>query len=266
MDVCFPINCRRLSYNPNANETIYPVMSVKQMKHSDRMEPETGIALLDTVDRGTLSDRVMRSVAEAIINEKLDPGGLLVESQIAEQMGVSRGPVREALVQLEHMGLVERISHKGTFVRELSEKDLRELYTLRSVLEGLAARLITKNYDTEALELLEGLVEQMQQAAENGDLETLLDLDLQFHNNLCSLSGHELLIRVWMNHLQMRFRLKRSLLLRKERLYTDPMEAVELHRHIVEVICSGDPQAAERAAVQHAIEGGERLVPMSPEE
>lgn len=228
------------------------------MDDRDSTRPEAGIALLDTVHRATATDSVLQSITEAIIEGKIRPGDPLIESQIAEQMGVSRGPVREALAQLEHMGLVEKIPYKGAFVSRLSEEGIRELYTLRSLLEGLAARLITESKDAEAAARLEAILEQMQKVAEEGDLTALVDLDLQFHDNLCSLSGHKLLVQVWTTHFQMR--LKRFLLLKEERLYADLMEAVVLHRRIVEAIRGGDPQAAERTAAQHVIEAGEWML------
>ena len=90
--------------------------------------------------RSTLMDRAFQQIREAIRSGKLKPGDRLVESQLAEEMQISRFPIREALRYLEKEGLVKTKPFKGTYVAQLTEKDMEELYSLRSAIEELAER------------------------------------------------------------------------------------------------------------------------------
>lgn len=214
---------------------------------------------LNVVDRLTSSELVQGAITRAIVRGQIRPGDSLVETDLANRLGVSRGPVREALAQLERMGLVEKIPYKGSFVSNLTQEDVRELYTVRTRLEGLAARRIAEGEGgdrEESIAMLESILDEMRAAAREQDNTTLVELDLQFHRALCVLSSHKLLMQIWENHLEIS--LKRFLFLKQERLYTNPSEAVDLHQPIVDAIRSGDADKAEAAATHHVIEAGKR--------
>ena len=211
---------------------------------------------LNAVDRITSAELVQGAITRAIVRGEIRPGDPLVETELANRLGVSRGPVREALAQLERMGLVEKFPYKGSFVSHLTEDDIRELYTVRTRLEGLAARRIAEGAgeNAESIAILDGILDQMRQAAKQQDYTTLVELDLQFHRALCVLSEHKLLAQIWENHLEIS--LKRFLFLKQNRLYSNPFEAVDLHQPIVDAIRSGDADKAEAAATHHVIEAG----------
>lgn len=214
---------------------------------------------LNVVDRLTSTELVQDAITRAIVRGQIRPGDSLVETDLANRLGVSRGPVREALAQLERMGLVEKIPYKGSFVSNLTQEDVNELYTVRTRLEGLAARRIAEGEGgdrEESIAMLESILDEMRAASKEQDNATLVELDLRFHRALCVLSKHKLLMQIWENHLEIS--LKRFLFLKQERLYKNPSEAVDIHQPIVDAIRSGDADKAEAAATHHVIEAGKR--------
>ncbi len=89
----------------------------------------------------SLKDKAYHAIKAAILSLKLKPGDPLVESDLAQQLGISKTPVRDALLELEREGFVTKVPFKGTYVTEITLKDVREVFQVRAVLEGLAARL-----------------------------------------------------------------------------------------------------------------------------
>ena len=149
--------------------------------------------------RSTLMDRAFQQIREAIRSGKLKPGDRLVESQLAEEMQISRFPIREALRYLEKEGLVKTKPFKGTYVAQLTEKDMEELYSLRSAIEELAVRILIKNIDEDKIKKLEFIVADMVQASENDNIDKMISEDLRFHQTICEMSGHRKLLDVWLN-------------------------------------------------------------------
>lgn len=211
---------------------------------------------LEVIERPTSAELVQEAVTKEIVRGTIRPGDRLIESELGNRLGVSRGPVREALAQLERIGLIDKIPYKGCFVSHLTEEDVHELYTMRTRLEGLAARRIAASESKDAVAQLDAVLDRMRESAEAQDFAALVELDLEFHGLLCKLSEHKLLTQIWENHVGVS--LKRFLFLKQTRLYADPFEAVLLHQPIVDAISSGDPEAAEAAAMYHVVEAGER--------
>lgn len=121
----------------------------------------------------------------------------MIEDNLAEDLGVSRAPVREAFRRLANEQLVVERPRHGTYVREFTAKDFVDIYNLLSAIESLAVRLIVR--DKISLEPLRDIVEEMTEAAENGDLSRVVEIELDFHRELCSVAGN--------NHLENVFRL-----------------------------------------------------------
>lgn|SRR5690606_18994480 len=213
--------------------------------------------VLQYIERGDLVDQVVDEIVAAIVTGQFAPGAKLVEMQIGEQLGVSRGPVREAFRRLEQMGLVVKVPYRGTFVATLTVDDIRELHDLRAPLEGLAARLVAEKSDPAATERLAGILDAMRRLPPSGDHSRTITLDADFHDTLIALSGHRLLQELWAT---IGVRLRSFLMLKRKRLYQTAHEAAALHEAIVEAIAAGDGPAAEKAAYQHAIEAGRRHV------
>ena len=147
--------------------------------------------------RATLTDQVLKEIREAIRCGKLKPGERLIEMQLAEEMQISRFPIREALRYLEKEGLVETKPFKGSHVAQFTEKDMEELYSLRSSLEELAVRILIENLDEKKIKELETIIQSMQKASLNGNLDQMISEDLRFHQTICELSGHRKLLEIW---------------------------------------------------------------------
>src|SRR5690242_17465200 len=122
-----------------------------------------------------LRQQVLDGLRQAIIAGRLEPGARLTERELTEMMGVSRTVVREALRQLESEGLIENIPNKGPVVRTLSLDEARDLYAVRAVLEGFAARLFADKATAEQTTRLEGALERVVAAYESGDAAQVLD-------------------------------------------------------------------------------------------
>jgi DNA-binding GntR family transcriptional regulator len=213
--------------------------------------------VLQLIERGDLVDQVVDVIVDAIVTGQFRPGAKLVEMQIGEQLGVSRGPVREAFRRLEQMGLVAKVPYRGTFVSTLTVDDVRELHDLRAPLEGLAARLLAEKRDPADVERLASILEAMQHVPPSGDHTRTITLDADFHDTLIALTGHRMLQEIWP---AIGVRLRSFLMLKRKRLYQTPNEAAALHTAIVEAIASGDSAAAEQAAYEHAVNAGRRHV------
>jgi DNA-binding GntR family transcriptional regulator len=208
-------------------------------------------ARLERLEPRALSRRIVDQLKRVIIAGELRPGDRVLETELAEQLGVSRGPVREAFRQLEQEGLLVSYPHRGTFVATVPEDEIEEVYALRAHLEGYAARRVVLERRDEALAVLGDLLDQMLEAAAAKDLPSVADIDLQFHDTLLELSGYQGLHRIWrsMDGL-VRARTYATLALpgREELIeYT-----AGSHRPIVDAIRSGDPDAVD-AAVKHHI-------------
>lgn len=143
---------------------------------------------LGKLDQGSLSERVYETLRSSIISGRFAPGERLVENDLAEDLGVSRAPVREAFRKLADEQLVEERPRYGTYVREFSAKDFVDTYNLVSAIESLAVRLIVRQQSS--LEPLESIVDRMSEAAERGDLHQVVEIELEFHRRLCSAAGN----------------------------------------------------------------------------
>lgn len=132
----------------------------------------------------TLQEIVVDRLRDWIKEGVLKPRDKLSQDDLAAKLGVSRMPLREAFRQLEAEGLVTVYPHKGVYVTALSPDEIQELHMIRTVLEGLAARLAAEKMTAETLAKLEAILAQMHQVAEEGQTEELLELDREFHGTM----------------------------------------------------------------------------------
>jgi DNA-binding GntR family transcriptional regulator len=197
--------------------------------------------------RATLTDQAFQQIREAIRRGKLKPGDRLVETQLAEEMQISRFPIREALRYLEKEGLVQAKPFKGTYVARLTEKDMEELYSLRSAIEELAVRILIKNIDEHKIKKLESIVAAMVQASEENDIDKMISEDLRFHQTICELSGHRKLTEVWLN---LENQLQIFLTIEKN-LFENSYQFVTTHHPILEAIKSRKIGSAQKAIRGH---------------
>jgi GntR family transcriptional regulator, gluconate operon transcriptional repressor len=199
----------------------------------------------------SLVDLVAADLREAILAGRLASGERISDMRVAEEMGISRAPVREALRQLAARGLVQEEPRRGAFVTRLTRSRVKEVYDCRRALEGLAARRLASraHKDSEAAATLRAIVEEMDEAAGEGDPLTMAQVDHRFHVTLCELTGNSWLVRLY-EQLADQSRMMQALdsVAHAE---SDKRDLVMRHEPIVEAIESGNPKAAERAVVAH---------------
>jgi DNA-binding GntR family transcriptional regulator len=159
-------------------------------------EGET-MRLLSEIRPINLREQVVEQVKTAIIEGRLKPGDHMVEATLTKQLGVSRTPLREALILLEREGLVESFPNRGTFVRRFDVRDVSAIFSMRIALENFAADLIIKTLDQSDFERLEGLIEEQRRYIRSKDFKHVRTTDMSFHRYLIERSEHPLLIRNW---------------------------------------------------------------------
>lgn len=156
-----------------------------------------GIPIFTNIESKNLEDEIVQNLRTAIISGQFEPGTHLNETDISRQMAVSRIPVREALKKLEQMGLAVRQPKRGAFVVTFTEKDVREVFSLRANLESFAFEWAIPNITQKDMEILRGLVKSQQKAISSNDHNTLANLDMQFHEFFCTKANHSRLLKTW---------------------------------------------------------------------
>jgi GntR family transcriptional regulator of gluconate operon len=155
--------------------------------------------IVSPVHRPPLGEQLLAQLRSLIVRGELESGTHLVEGWMAERFGVSRGPVRDALRQLELEGLVET-RKRGVYVRGLSEDDIVELYAVRGALEGLAVREAIARWATADWAPLDWAVARMREAAGNSDAAAFGAADLDFHSGFYGLGANRRLAATWALH------------------------------------------------------------------
>jgi len=196
---------------------------------------------------------VLEVLKEAILDGIFLPGDRLNESHIANQLNISRGPIREALRRLEEMELVVRSPGRGCFVKQYERRDIEELWTLRNVLEQFAISLACPAATKKDLRRLGEIVKRMHHAAEEKDLRKLLEFDLQFHDYLLELANHTLLKKTWQS---LGIRIQQFLYL-QPKIYDKLDKIAQTHEPIVSALEAGNVAKAQEAIEQHISEVAE---------
>ena len=206
-------------------------------------------------ERVTLKSQVLKEIKRAIQTGKLRPGDRIVESQLAEEMGISKFPVREAIRYLEKEGLVVTIPFKGTYVCEFDERDVDELYVVRGALEELAIRLCVSRIDEAKIKRLDAILAEMQRAADDHNFEKMVSADMRFHHTIFEYSGNQRLLQLWIT---LEDQIK-SFIALEEYFYERPQELVETHYPVLEAIRMADAGLAQDAVRKHLSQGLEVL-------
>lgn len=145
----------------------------------------------------TLRADVVDQLKDAIISGDLPPGTKLVESQLSALLGVSRGPLREAIRQLEDQGLIDSIPYTGTYVANITVEAIQELYSFRTELEQFAFRLIWEKRDESFYQSLTKQLEKLTKAITDNDRDAAIFEELELHNVVYKHCGHHLLQDTW---------------------------------------------------------------------
>lgn len=197
-------------------------------------------------------NRVNREVYEAlrraIISGELVPGQRLVEATLANRLGVSRAPLREAIGVLERDGLISRLPRRGMAVSVLSRKDVIEIYGLRTALETWAIAKACEEASAEEIADLASIVDRMRDAIACDDVKRVAEGDVAFHRALCASSHNDRVVAVWnSNYSQIQILSNQSTV--EGRPYI--REFPERHLVIVRAIAAGNRDAAQRVIVEH---------------
>lgn len=211
------------------------------------------IALLQT---SSLTTVVQQEIERAILQGEYAPGSKLIEAALAEKMGVSRGPVREAFRMLEEAGLVRNEKNRGVFVRDIPIAEAVEIFDLRAVMDQLVGRKLAQGITPPQQKELKGLVDSMEKAVKTKDAHNYHLLNLRFHDRLVEMAGNSKLTAIY------RKLIKELSLFRRLNLADGWLLPVSVneHRQIIKAIASGDQDAAGRALFDHAMDSKKRTM------
>jgi DNA-binding GntR family transcriptional regulator len=198
--------------------------------------------------RTSLADYVVEILRERIATGELAPGAHLRETELAEGLDVSRGPVREALAMLEAEGTIEIRRHRGAFVSILTKEDVEEVHTLREAIEVLAARRAADRITVDQVAQLDDILEVMKVTSGAVEPQEAVRLDLAFHDVIYEASDHVRLRRVWTS---IRSQVSFFLYTRNVNFPDFPTVGFPEHNELRDALCSGDPGLAGAAAGEH---------------
>ncbi len=210
----------------------------------------------EVTDKYSLRGRVFNKLREDILSGKYEEYEELKEVAIGEEMGVSRTPVREAFRQLELEGLIQIVPNKGAYVTGITEKDVKDIYMIRSLLEGLCARWATEHITEEQMEEMEENVYLAKFHAQKGHLEQLAELDNRFHDILYEACDSKILEHQLKDFHQYVLRVRKKTLSNVNR----GPKSNEEHEKIMEAIKSGNADLAEELANKHMINAYNNMV------
>jgi DNA-binding GntR family transcriptional regulator len=204
-------------------------------------------SVVDRVNRRSLVENAAEQLRQSIISGKLSPGTRLLEIEIADQLGVSRGTLREALRILENDKLVESIPGHGSYIKSISERDIRELYSLRSILEQEAIRLAAEHATSNQLQQLQMILEQMFESAKHADLAQVVGYDLDFHRAIWKIANHQRLLLV-LEELSLQIKIYLAV---QTKLYEDLAVGIADHHEIFKAIQNKDGNRAATLMRDH---------------
>ena len=219
---------------------------------SDRAHSEA----LSVLRSQSLTTLVQRELEHRILSGQLQPGAKLNEEDVAGQLDVSRGPVREAFRALESAGLVRVEKNRGVFVREISIREADEIYEVRAGLDQLIGRLAAERVKPAEVAELKDLLKKMQQAGRARDVEAYYPLNVRFHDRLAELAGNRTLLATYRRLVNELHLYRRETLDRGADSF--PISTRE-HAEIVDAVARKDGDRAARLLYEHAMESRERL-------
>ena len=216
------------------------------------MNQPTALAILQNQ---SLTMLVQNEIEAMIVRGELGAGAKLSENTLAVRLGVSRGPVREALRGLEQTGLVRVEKNRGVFVRQPSLEEADEIFELRAALDALAGRKLAARITAEQLKELRGLIERMEKASTRNDLDAYHPLNLRFHDALVEFAGNRKMLHTYRRLVNELNLFRRHTLAQRDRLPTSTRE----HRKIVDAIAARDAETAGRLLNEHVMASRERM-------
>jgi DNA-binding GntR family transcriptional regulator len=206
------------------------------------------------ISRSVLSDQVKDRLLQAILDGRYPPGARIVETRVARELGTSQAPVREALRDLEALGVVEILPFRGARVKRPTTDELLEAYVVRTELESLGARLALPRMTDADIETLARCVDEMQRAALSGDVHAEAAADTAFHGRLIEIADNAALERVW-RRLEPFSRTYITLMVPG----ADRRRIADLHVPVLDALRTRDPDLAVEALRRHFHDAGTTL-------
>ncbi len=205
----------------------------------------------------SLSDQLYEYLSGSIIEGKFKPGEKLVENDLCHQFGISRSPIRECFRILESEGLIVIHPRKGTFVRELTSKDIEDVFPVRASLESLAARLAVPNIGKKEIGIFNDLIVKMEEALNNKDIKSFLNFNFTFHSVFIKASNNNVLEKTLKN-------LGKGLWLRIAFLYYQSSSGLvfsnKMHKEIVKAFQKRDSRSVQKLLEEHIEHAKQQLL------
>lgn len=206
------------------------------------------------IEHGPLNRQVIREdikkyILDEIIEGNFNPGQQIVETRIARKLGVSQAPVREAIRDLEYMGVLITKPYKGSYLRTLTIKDLMNVYDVRANIEGYAIKIASNNITEQEIKKLQDIYEEMKIAASLGNSKKQIELDISFHEIIIKASKNDVLERVWRI-----VSLAHWTYFGVRRLHLSLENLAYRHNEIIEALKDGNEEKAEAAMRNHFVE------------
>lgn len=204
----------------------------------------------------TIRKKIYHYIREKILKGDIAPGERLIETRLAQELGTSRTPVREAFHSLELEKLIKSIPRVGYVVEGMSEEELEQICEIRSVIEALAVRWAIKKSQAKLARVLAGNVAKEEEALSKRNLQGFVELDAQFHDTIAKLSGSDRLIELVQT-------LRRHMLrYRAHVVYAVPtaVRSIEGHRQVVKAVEAADPELTVAVLQRHIQEAKEDIL------
>lgn len=198
------------------------------------------------VKRSLLRDVIRDVIQKAILSKELKPGTRIVETQWAEELGVSKAPVREAIRELEAIGLLENKPFRGSYVRVITTKELEDAYSVRMVLEEIGIRQASERITQQQLQEMKNILKEMEDAAQKHLFELYIQKNTEFHQKIIEAADNKMLLNVW----------RQANVTQWTSVVTQISERTlenlaQRHEEIYEILCVHDPEMAAKLAKRH---------------
>ena len=204
--------------------------------------------LTETTKRLTLTEQVFSQLRELVLTNQLQVGGYFLEQELAQMLGSSRTPLREAVIRLEQEGLVTIVPRRGVYIRPVSADEMHDIYEVLSWLEAAAiAAACTRDVAESTLTELELTYTAMQEVLQSGDLEVWAINDKRFHQILAELSNNNELIRLFNSYWDKTDRVRMMTL----RIRKPTKQSTEDHRRLIEALRTGNSETAVAMNREH---------------
>ena len=204
----------------------------------------------------SLVEQVHRSILSSIASGQLRPGERIIQEQLAQQLGISRQPVQQALTLLRKEGVLIDAPGRGLQVAPLDLEHVRHMYEVRAVIEGLAFRLAAERSARAAAERGPALIRAGRKAVAGGSYSEMINADMAFHDVIYWLSGNPLVAPSMETHWTQTQRVMGEVLMRDDK----PRDIWNQHEALLAAVSAGDGEAAERLARRHILEAAEFMI------